>query len=118
MKSFERKNTAFIAGALFIYVASFNALYADGLKGGFNNGAFKSKGSCNLKCTPIDPKQPKGVEECVWVPAGCNNKAGKLGIPNSQLQQLINPQLVKPQLIIPKRNFIPGDQFQPKKLSK
>ena len=31
MKFFERKNTAFIAGVLFIYVALFNALYADGL---------------------------------------------------------------------------------------
>ena len=106
MKLFERKNsdkdlksTVFIAGALFVYVASFNSIYADS--------------HCKLVCT----KMKTAMEECVFVPTGCNNNANKLGIPKSQLEQLINPKLVNPQLIIPKRKFIPGDEFKPSKLN-
>ena len=124
MKLFRRKNTGksiknvvFVAGALFVYVVTFNSIYADGLKGGFNSGAFKKKGSCNLKCKPDDPKNPKGPETCVFVPTGCNN-ANKLGVPKRQLEQLITPQLVNPQLILPKRKFLPGDAFKPNKLPK
>lgn len=105
MKIFNRNNndikrTILLVGALFVYGASFNTSYANS--------------HCDLVCKLDDPKKPSGSTTCVFVPTGCNI-AKKIGIPKSQIDQLINPKLVKPQLINPKSKLLPGDAFKPKR---
>ncbi|MEB8431996.1 hypothetical protein OO007_07135 [Cocleimonas sp. KMM 6892] len=100
----------FGVGAILACMFMFNSLNAAEYSG-LLHSPFIQKVKCELKCT----SNGAGGSDCVFVPAGCNNKSD-LKLPNSRLDSVTNPKLSNPKLVNPKRNLLPGDHFQPKKI--